>query len=625
MKKILCLFVIGLLVFSGLGAFGGTVGEDGKTISEKIFFSQPAINEMQDFISVELVDATAYLGESGKPALPVVTKVYTFPLGTTINSVEVSFSNQIEMKITKPIKPAPEFYPLSINAINTIYVEPEISYSDIELYPIDKWSYTTGAGLDNGNRVVFLTIPLQPIQYKPNENLILYSDSATVEIKYTLPERPVIFGDSYDLLILSPSQFESALQRLVDHKNSLDPPVRTILKTLDDVPSGVGVDVQEDIKYFIKDAIESWGITYVLLVGAGVEGAELFPVRQAWTPSTPNEDYFPSDLYFADIYDAEMNFSSWDANGNGKFAEYPADMSAIDVHPDVYLGKLPCNNVKEVNIVVDKILQYKAHNKMTNRILQAGGDSFTSDNINEGEYANEKVMEKLPGYSTTQLWASNGKLTKANIARGFRSNVDFVDFCGHGSWATFATHPTKDEDNWIPPKTLRSPYTGFLFVDFDLFFVLNPKKYPVCVYKSCSNSKYSASETCFSWKTVSKNNGGGIATFASSGISYGATGVDIVARTTGWMEVKSFEELVSTKILGQVWANSISDYYNTFAADLKFTDWKTLLAWSMFGDPTLVIQDGDDPESIPLGRNTYFSFFQRILNNPFLSKLIEKI
>ena len=49
---------------------------------------------------------------------------------------------------------------------------------------------------------------------------------------------------------------------------------------------------------------------------------EIFPVRQAWIGSGQYEDYFPSDLYYADIYDSEMQFSDWDANDDGKYAEY---------------------------------------------------------------------------------------------------------------------------------------------------------------------------------------------------------------------------------------------------------------------------------------------------------------
>ncbi|MCK4364454.1 MAG: hypothetical protein KAW45_00210 [Thermoplasmatales archaeon] len=626
MRKIITLLILLSLVISGLGAVAVNESEKEDFISETIIFSQPIINEEQDYVLIELEEATTNSWETGKPTLPVVTKVYTFPLGTIIDNVEVTFSNTIEKKISKPVRLSPEVYPDSIITMNVKNSEKEISYLGIDIYPEQRYGYRTGAGLKDGERVIFLTIPIQPIQYKPQENLILYSELVTIKVDYTPPASPITFPSEYDLLILTPTEFEGALQRLVNYKNDLSPPVNTVMVTLDEIPSGVGVDEQEDIKFYIKDAIETWGITYVILIGAGVEGEEIFPVRQAWIKSDEYEDYFPSDLYFADIYNSTMGFSDWDVDEDGKFAEFPGDMADIDVHPDVYLGKIPCNNVNELNVVIDKIIWYKDHNKMINKILQMGGDSFTGDSINEGEYANTVVLTKLPGYTATRLWASDETLTKPNIGAGFRSGVDFVDFCGHGSWASIATHPPKDKETWVPAKTLISPYTGFLYLDFDLYLVINPMKYPVCVYKSCSNSKYSESDTCFSWKNLNKKDGGGIAVYSASGISYGATGTDIVARTTGWMEVKSFEELVSTKIFGDVWGNSISAYYNTFSSGFQMSDWKTMLEWSLFGDPTLAAEDGIDPMNKPVYRPVQFRLISGLLDRfPVFARLLELI
>ena len=75
------------------------------------------------------------------------------------------------------------------------------------------------------------------------------------------------------------------------------------------------------------------------------------------------EGKFLSDLYFADIYDQNGNFSSWDDNNNGVFGEWPENGIAIDrpdLHPDVYLGRLPCRNVDEVRDVVRKIISYES-------------------------------------------------------------------------------------------------------------------------------------------------------------------------------------------------------------------------------------------------------------------------
>jgi len=647
MKKLLAFLIVGIFVLSGLGAVTGT--EDDKEFkSEPIALSRPIIEEKENYVSIELTEATYSSWETNMPSLPVVTKVYTFPFGTRIDSVEVRFSDSMAQEISKPVIPSPEVKIDSIISSTENSDKPValMTYSDIDVYPEQRFSYKTGAGLKGEEHVIYLSVHLYPVEYHPKENTIYSSDEAIIDITYIPPEKPVVFPDEYDLLVITPAEFSDAFYTpdpefdisFMDFKNNND--ISTNIVTLDEIYNGdyfpaEGVDDQEKIKYFIKNSIETWGITYVILVGSWVELEDeppesqyaKFPIRKAYIKSSNYEDWFPSDLYYADIYDSEMEFSDWDFDGDGKYAEYKTDMPNIDVIPDVYLGKLCCINIDEVNTYINKVIRYKKHNKMTNKIVQAGGDSFTGDSINEGEYANTQVYETLPNdYTTTQLWASTETLTKKNIADGFNNNVDFVDFCGHGSWASFATHPPGDDETWVPPKSLISPYTGFLYLDFDLYLVSNAMKLPVCVYKSCSNNKYSEAPNCFGWKTVSKKGGGGIAVFAASGISYGSHGTDIVKRTTGWMEVKSFEELIDTKLLGQVWGNSITDYYNTFELELGDADWKTLLEWSMFGDPTLVIEDGDDPEDVSINKPAFANILERFLGNfPILAQIVYKV
>jgi hypothetical protein len=355
MKKILTTLVIGIFVLSGLGAVAGTEDEIEKLEFETLIFSEPLVVEKEEYVTIEISEETSRSWEEGKPTLPVVNKVYTYPFGTIINNVEVTFSKPIEIEISKPVSPSPVLQTLSMYVSHKM-VESEniMTYSDIDIYPDERYGYRVGTGLDKGKRVVFLSIQINPVQYKPKESSIFYSEIVSINIDYTIPDNPITFPADYDLLIITPATFESALQRLVDHKNQIG--ISTTMVTLDDIPSGVGVDEQEDIKYFIKDAIETMGITYLILVGAGVENEELFPVRYAWISSSTLEDKFPSDLYYADIYNATGEFSNWDFDGDGRFAEYPTDIPNVDTLPDVYLGKLPAVSVAEVNTVIDKII-----------------------------------------------------------------------------------------------------------------------------------------------------------------------------------------------------------------------------------------------------------------------------
>ena len=582
MKKCLPIIVVGILVLSGLGAVATNDEQKTNMISESITFSEPIIIEESQYVKVDLDEATSYLNIKGEPALPVVSKTYTFPFGTKIESVDVTFSDTSEQVISKDVMPAlgPQY--ISTEFSKNVVSEPvrmiEV-YSSEEIYPETIFDYRTGAGLDNGNHVVFLSVHYYPISYSPTENTLYIRDNANIEISYNPPENPINFPDAYDLLIIAPSEFSEELQPLVDFKNDNDVP--TILATLDEIPSQ-GVDEQEDIKYFIKDAIEDYGITYVLLVGAGIKDEELLPVRYAWIPSMPYEDSFPSDLYYADIYDSEGNFSTWDNDSDGRYCEYPADEDAVDIYPDVYLARLPCNDESEVKDAVNKIKKFMQKNKVTKKIVQMGGDTFPGDgeNINEGEYANERVLEVLPGYTSKKLWGSNNKLTKLNIILGISFGADFVDFSGHGSVVSWATHPPSDDSVWIP-KGIQ--YTGFLYIH--TWFLFNFNKLPVVVLNACSTSKFAQSPNCLSWEFIKKKIGGAIATIGASGIGYGSQGSSETSRLFGWMELHLHEQFFNTGILGDSWGNCITEYANSFPMDDG--DFKTVVEMALFGDPSL--------------------------------------
>jgi hypothetical protein len=623
MKKYLVIFITTILIITGFVSAGIERDLNNKNIFEKISIKQPKIKELDDFVELSLIESSKYLLNSGKPMIPKIVKTYVFPFGTKINDIQVLFSNKIEKIITKPVKPSADVSMISTIYEDSINMNKNVDYSDINIFPQEQYSYRKGSGLSNGEHVLFLSLNIYPIQYIPNNNIISYSKNIQINIDFSEPREIITFPDFYDYLIIAPSEFKDELQPLVDYKNNDE--VDTILITLDEIPD-MGVDKQESIKYFIKDAIENMGVTYLLLVGAGVENEEIFPVRNAWVPSGNYEEFFPSDLYYADIYDSNGNFSNWDLDNDGKFAEFKMgmssnDMDAVDMYPDIYLGKLPCNSEEEVSIIVDKIINYEEHNKMLNNIVQIGGDTFPGDanETNEGEFANEKVLEKLPGYNSIRLWASesNGalELTKQNIANGFNDNVDFMDFSGHGSYASWATHAPADDRTWLPPKSIISPYTGWLYIDYDFFLVSNEYKHPVVVFNACSCSKYSETDTCISWKSLNSKSGG-IASFGASGIGYGSYGEHEVERVWGWMEVHIFESLYNDKILGQVWANCLNGYIDSFIeGEWDGSDYKTILEMSMFGDPTLAIEDGKDPRSIDFEGNQNISLFQKLINN----------
>ena len=520
-----------------------------------------------------------YMYNEGYPILPYYVKTFTYPAGTKINEINVEAKKIEEIKLEKKIQPAPPAMPLNMEYKYEIK-EGEI-YSKDEFYPNEWYDYSIGMGIKDGKHVVFLNIYLYPVRYNAIRNEVLYARDFDISIDYKLPSQPLFNKDEYDLLIICPSKFEDELQELKLHKESYG--IKTTIMTTDDIYRRYnGRDEQEKIKYAIKDAIEKYGIKYVLLVG----DANLIPPRYSYIPSGDYETSFPSDLYYADIYFADGSFSSWDTNNNDRFGEYKYHgyTDEVDLYPDVALGRLACSNEAELKNVINKIINYEltAYNsEWFKRILTCGGDTFTPDDgdtsgVYEGEYLNQIVLNIMHDFKGMKLWASLGNLSATNIKAKINEGMGFIDFSGHGNEASWATHPPLNGKQWI----------GFTM--FDILGLSNGNMLPVIFIDACSCGRFDEGD-CFAWKFIEKTNGGGIASLAASGIGYGIPG-NPAASVLGWMEVKFFYYYKQGKeVIGDTWTACLNGYINTFRFNMGSADYKTVEELILFGDPTLRI------------------------------------
>jgi hypothetical protein len=522
MKKILPLLVILVLFLSGFGAVAFPAEEN---CQQKMIlsFSQLSINEDDDYVTLELDGANSVLMKQDHYVVPTRIETFTFPFGTEITSVQCTPKNIHETALAKELMVTPE--PISLGQTAT-------SNSNFKQYvkpvTIDSWcDYDVGVGIDGDKHCVFVKVQAFPVQYNPSENTIEWAETIEIDIQYKEPEQPVIFDDEYALVVITPLEFSEELVDLLDHKNSRN--LSTNLVTLDEIYSGSyfpvqGRDDPEKIKYFIKDAIENWNIRFVLLVG----GAEQFPGRHTHIYKEytyQNEFTFLSDLYYADIYDEEFNFSSWDTNENDVFGEHDwyGYNDQLDLYPDVYLGRLACVSEDEVTTCVNKIITYEtekayAQDWFTNLVV-IGGDSLPGDEeqIDEGEYVQENVIDIMDGFIPIKIWASNGKLNQAsNINDAINNGAGFVFFNGHGSTDSWGTHPHENGRVWIPPGLYRNSHINALS---------NGNKLPIVISDACHPCKYDLRSDCFGWTFVTNPNGGSIAFLGATDfdLSYGGS------------------------------------------------------------------------------------------------------
>ncbi|OYT59083.1 hypothetical protein B6U81_06685 [Thermoplasmatales archaeon ex4484_30] len=600
--KIVALLFVIILIGGGMSVVSTSYGGDNDKmlkITKNFRFSSPIINKEGDYISLSIPGESSFLLKEGMPLMPMVTKTFTFPLGTKIIDVSYKIFSKESHIVKNKVMPAPSPV-LAGHIASPKLKENEEIYASKLPFPGNWISYRTGGGLADGQHVTFLTLTIFPVQYMPAEGKLLCAKDIEISIKYK--EKPMSFNDEYDLLVIAPSEFSNALQEFIDYKNSVG--VRTLLKSMELIPNH-GRDVQESIKYYIKDAIEQYGINAVLLVG----DAKAFPVRYTHAYDGA-ENEFPSDLYYADIYNGDASFSSWDTNNNNIFGEYNyrGNTDNLDLYPDVYIGRWACSTPQDVAEVVNKVLTYEEstfEQPWFKKIAVCAGDTFPGDDDDtyEGEYLTARILENTSNFTQTKLWTSLGTLSRNSILDAINDGFGFVDFSGHGNPGSWATHPPDDEDTWIGITVADIPY------------MTNEEKLPVVILGGCSCGKFDDKRfnPCIAWKFVQHDKGGAIASFGNTALGWVYVGKGIPYGLVGFMNLHTFisyQNINGEKTFGRVWAETINDYLNTHS-NMDEYDHKTIEEWEAFGDPSLVIGGRNSEGRIWISspRNGYLYLF----------------
>jgi hypothetical protein len=603
------------------------------TITFVQHFSQPHLKDNEDCLNIIMKETNAFITQSGEPILPLFQQTFEFPLGTRITDITGTLSDIEEMHISKKIMPATTPFPYAEDTSNSVDCNEQV-YTNNAFFPTTWYSYKLVGGLNKHNEhTTFLTLQIYPIRYNPVTDTIQYINSITLDISYTEPQMQIQASDVYDLLIISYDLYKPHLEPLVDHKENLN--ITTKLVTLKDIYNSVyfpvtGKDKPEKIKYFIKNAVENWNISYVLLVGNFRKVPIIHTHLETDAGGMYEELYYASDLYYADIYNADGNFSSWDTNENGIYGEWPDPGVMVDTRdlaPDVHLGRFACMFASEVKSIVTKIIDYEQLSKDAewfNTMIVCGGDTFDKSweggtDYDEGEVANEKALEYMATSNAIRLYASQDNLTTQNMLTEISKGAGFVYFSGHGNPKHWATHKNGDYINWTEGLSNK-----------DIGKLTNTGKYPIVIVGGCHNSEYDTTPLnllkgllteglgyflydsegfgsyylynwvleCWSWVFLKNPTGGAIASIGSVG--YGGVSIgdhngneipDCIEGLDGWFETQLFrlysEEHID--ILGETYTQLITNYINQFPVYTDRYDCKIVETHLFLGDPTLKI------------------------------------
>ncbi len=557
-----------------------------------------------DMVRFDFAEANAWSVSVDEPQLPYVSRVLEFPVGTSIRKVEVTPTKVEMIAVNAPVQSAPAIQKMN-GDIDTVNMQSLVSGEN--RHGGEWFSYSTGMGINReNNNVLFLSLHLMPCQLDESGDLMQYAQCFDVSISYTYAPQKQKEAEGYDLLIIAPDQFSASITPLISHKESYD--LTTLFTSVEEIYNhSTGRDQAEKIKYYIKDMFDDHSIQYVLLVG----DVKRVPIRKTYASRW--EADLLSDLYYADLYDSNYSFCSWDENNNDKFGETRdgKDLDGVDLYADLHIGRLPCSSQDEVELLVDKIINYEqqTYNQLWfQKIVLAGGDTFpilrgSPPFMFEGEITNRKVAQQLPEFKKVRLWASLRTLNAFTFNRAINKGAGFVSYAGHGfehGWGTYRPNALAFKMG-IRQHMYFTPYIRGL---------RNQNRLPIIFFDACLTAKLDFNVTdlqqyfplsvrlltrlgrmnedpnvffpCFAWAFLRHEGGGAIATIGATRTAYTMVGPRGVYGGAGYLDVHFFKAYEEGVTVGEMLTASQNDYINNVGPD-----YFTIEEFMLVGDPSL--------------------------------------
>ncbi|MEO0293381.1 MAG: C25 family cysteine peptidase [candidate division WOR-3 bacterium] len=437
----------------------------GETKTIKLFYKENEVKFSKlrgyDIVSLPEFDFIQDSLKVGEPMLPVKGVKVLLPSGTEVRNVRVISTREKKLEGEYYIYPVQ--YPIPVGEVKQRgFVEPKKEiYSSSKIYP-GKLVEFLYEGYFREYHLVDIIV--YPIQYKPAKRELILNTEMVIEIeyftsdKYQLPPRlrkneveDNEFKEKIRKLIVNPEDISynisqssldietslqvitqplsvpsfpsategldvkyiiitadslvDAFQPLADWKTKKG--IVSTIKTVSWISQNYsGCDLQEKIRHFIQDAYIKWGTEYILLGG----DVDIVPVRlNSYGP-------YPAitDLYYSAIYPINNN---WNSNGDHKFGD------GADYLPDIWVGRAPVHNKKEVRVFIDKVFTYERNSLAPNlppatyltTMLSLGGivydifdDSgkfaawWSESGIYDKDYINDKLLP--PWFTHWQMY-----------------------------------------------------------------------------------------------------------------------------------------------------------------------------------------------------------------------------
>ncbi len=272
----------------------------------------------------------------------------------------------------------------------------------------------------------------------------------------TVAEPSHDFETKTEALIVTTEKFAEVFKKFADFHTVTG--IITKVVTIEDICKNADCDDSDpmkDTQKAIKDYVKATeGLRYLVL-GGDIEDVPSREVHDHFELPLGIADYtddFYSDLYYAD-------FSNWDLNGNGTYAE---DEDAPVLIANVAVGRISVSTVEEAELYFSKLVKHHtafntAHT--TKSLLLANiATELSGIKVNSGYYfeTEGKTISQIPmNYSIKKLYTKSTPFPGGNTAEYLDNNsekaaieegMNLIVHSGHGAPSLLTCEQGTDPD-----------------------------------------------------------------------------------------------------------------------------------------------------------------------------------
>jgi hypothetical protein len=432
---------------------------------EKVFtFSQVTIQQNGQHQSV-ILDHTLLAGLNGEPMLPYHQVALMLPPGEKAIAISVTGENLTTIPGTFELFPQQMMQPIS-KGPDGKFIKNEAVYRSSSNYPATPTGHLITSYL---NGYAFALSTFTPMIYNPAGKSVSYYQKVTVHIT-TAPDasaslalknltssenalkRVRLFAQNpemmkqypakstlktnYQILIVTPTQFQSGFQELVDYYSGRG--LTSQIATIESIGSTMsGQDLQDKIRNYITAEYQNSDIEQVILGG----DVEHVPYRGFYcyvVSGAGYEDFnIPADIYFSALD------GNWNTNGNAKWGEPGED----DLLPELSVGRMSFSTAQEQANMVHKSVSYQGSPVaeemkkpyMVSEFLYDPPMTWGSDYLElliDDHSDNGYFTHGIPSSQNyiTRLYDTIGfNWSTGQVLAGINAGKSFIHHCGHSN------------------------------------------------------------------------------------------------------------------------------------------------------------------------------------------------